>query len=576
MAGNHRSKYGIKRFPAKATDIEIELACYRHNKLYRQESDKVFPAVEHFINAVRMLYTNEQLTWNSWTEEHAFSFVNDKFAVIWGPGSASKSNDYGCFVVVDWWADPANTYTAVCSTTSAMLQKRIWEAVLRYHSYHKKNPGTHKRSLTAITLGKGESESDSIKPGIHGFAVLSGTKDESEANIVGVHLPRVRLVVDEMQSTRRAAVDARHNLSKGVEEFKFFGLCNPTSFLNIAGEYSEPFAGWDTVDVDTDVWDTRWGKCYHFDGHKSPAVVDKNGAKKYPYLINQEQIDEAAKDGVDSANYWTYVRGWPPSSGAQHTVLTENACISYGIYEHPTWANNRRMKAATLDPSYGGEDKCPLKIWDCGIATTGIFTAELLETFYLDIKVSDPMPPTHQLATQVKNVCDTYGIEPKYFAIDESATQTSGDMVEEIWKRGIIRVDFGRKPLEGLKNADVSTRCEDEYFNMISSLYLQFAEFARFNHIKGLDKQSAIEICRRVVLPGRPARILDKKEYKKLMGRSPDDGDAAVMLAVILRKAFGVIPGSVNHEMRRQFTAPQQQNDFDIDGSDSNYLDSSL
>jgi len=104
-----------------------------------------------------------------------------------------------------------------------MLEKRIWYSVKHYYALHAGNtPGVLVTSKTGI-INAGDDEKNA-KAGIHGIAVRQGSEEDARSNIQGVHLPFVRLIVDEMQSTRRAAVEARANLSKGCLDFKFFGL----------------------------------------------------------------------------------------------------------------------------------------------------------------------------------------------------------------------------------------------------------------------------------------------------------------------------------------------------------------
>ena len=66
------------------------------------------------------------------------------------------------------------------------------------------------------------------------------------------------------------------------------------------GRFSEPLGGWLSVDPDSSQqWETRGGPargrgcCVFFDGRKSPAITEVGGERKYPFLINQRQIDDA-------------------------------------------------------------------------------------------------------------------------------------------------------------------------------------------------------------------------------------------------------------------------------------------
>lgn len=541
--------YGID-WADDVSPIDIHLRCYRRQDLVRELNGQVMGQAYHLANAIRMLFPTDVLTWHPWLDDHIHIWCANRFFTVWGPAACGKSNDFGLICLVDWISAPEETCTFVCSTSKAMLEKRIWESITRYFNYAKQRhniPGKFSRQRTAIINERDRDEGDEVKAGLTGVAVKQGTVEEAQSNLIGAHLPYVRLLVDEMQATRRAAVEARKNLSKGCVEFKFGGMGNPMSLLDLLGEFSEPVDGWDSINVESTKWKTQYGWCYHFDGLKSPAITEENGARKYPFLINQEQIDNDVQDAgglIDHPDIWTMCRGFPPPEGVANTILTRSI-IKHGRCMEPATWQFKTTTVAGLDPAFTSSgDRCVLSIAKIGKLTEGGRIAiEYQPHIDIQIAASDPRPVSEQIADQVIELCRKYGVKPRHLGVDESGTQSVGDFIEMKGFKGIHRISFQSSPTLLPVSRYNPIPSKEEYKDRVSELWFSIRQFATFNQIRGLDPQAAVEFCERLVWPGAKKAVEPKDKMKERLNHSPDDADAAAIVADVVRQTLGIYPG---------------------------------
>jgi len=538
---------------------------------------RVMGEAYHLANAIRILYPPEALTWHPWLDDHINIWCDGNFFTVWGPAASGKSNDFGLIALVDWFAAPEETCTFVCSTGKKELERRIWESITRYFNYAKQNynvPGKVSKQRTAIINAQDRDLGDEVKAGITGVAVRQGTVEDAQSALIGAHLPYVRLLIDEMQATRRAAVEARKNLSKGCINFKFGGLGNPMSFLDLLGEFSEPVDGWESINVETPQWETRYGRCYHFDGFKSPAITDPDGIEKYPFLINRPQIDRDIKDAgglEDHPEIWTMCRGFVPPEGIANTILTRNM-IRHGCAMEPAIWQYSTTTVAGLDPAYSSNgDKCILAIAKVGkLVKTGRIAIEFMPHIEILIAASDGRTASEQVADQVIEHCKNYGVPAKYLGVDESGTQSTGDFIEMKGFKGVHRINFGSAPTNLPVSRFNPKPSHEEYRDRVAELWFSMRQFVTFGQIRALDPSSAIEFCERLAIPAAKKAVEKKEDMIERLNHSPDDADADAVLLDVVRSVMGIYPGdtetdpgifgfAVNRPRARDFGETEEQ-----------------
>lgn len=588
--GKYRRKYGLD-WPANMSDIQIELTCAKkwREPLFKQAGNLNDPYV-HLLRVVRELFPATgtcPLVISPWTEEHAFDFTTRPFVITWGCASSSKSNDYGCFYVLDWGTDPHKTYSVVATTEKGMLLDRTFESILRYHSHLKGLrigwPGKLSKARLAIINDEDDDDnpaaaSTSTKAQIKGVAVSDGTEDEARAKLQGGHLPYVRQLGDELSQMRKAFMKVRSNLRAGSIDYRFHGLCNPDHLADLAAQHSVPLKGWTSIDtVNAREWETQYGWVRHHNGFQSPAVLEPDGATKYPYLINQGQLDEIIKDAggnEDDPIVWTMARGHPAPQGRQSTVLTPQMYAAYRMGEGVIWrAAPRRI--AFLDPAYTGDgDDCILYPGEVGWASSedgnsaAVLTLLFLDPIKLRIEGSSQALVMDQIASQVIEHSRLLRFGPEEFGVDDSGIQNTGDVLASKFGAGLFRMRNNGVASDLPVSAFDVTPCSDKYYDQITEALYSLRAFAQHGQIRGLVVSAAEDLYnRRVNRKGLKHQAETKKDFKKRMQRSPDRGDAALGLVQVARHVLGFFPGAtvmlgVQHGRFTEDNLPQVGNRF--------------
>jgi len=537
--------YGAEWDVEEEQRVAVELKCYRYPEEVVAMGGTPEEPLNHFRRACRLLF-REHLVWNSWVEARAYAWCYEPFTTHWGCASVGKSNDFGAFALVDFYAAPTETYIPVCSTTKKMLEKRIWASVKHYHALNLgRVPAKLSKTRTAI-IQTDDDDKDDVKCGIHGFAVRQGSEEAAEADIVGVHTKFIALIIDEMQDTRRAAIEARFNLSKGCQVMKVIGLGNPNSTLDLLGEYSTPVDGFDSISVESFKWKTKYGHTYHYDGFKCPAVVEEDGAEKYPFYINQKQIDDDIEiNGADHPKVWVYCRGFPPPSGITPTVLNETMISKFRMMEPTEWAFGYQIFAG-LDPAFtAGGDHCILQPIHVGLDVTDRMVIEFQDYIKIPIDATHELPPIYQIAHSVKRHGESLGFRAQDLTVDETGTQSTGDVIDEVWARGCHKISFGGKPTTISIAKDSPKRADEEYYNRVTELWYQMHEFGRRYQIRGLGLNAAQQFCRRRIVELMPKKRVESKiDMKAWLGHSPDEADACACAISHVREVCGLIAGS--------------------------------
>jgi hypothetical protein len=553
----YRRKYGIDWEP-HLTDPFIDLVAAKH---WREEPychGNLLAPGEHLLRACRALLTRDQFTISPWTEEHAQGWAGEDFLLIWGGASCSKSNDIGLFGLLDWITDPHDTLVAMVSTTRAMLALRSYESVQRYFRILKKHPvyaipGKDSKTAMAIINDEDVDDEATVKASVRGVAVQQGTVEESRANLQGAHMPYVSLILDEGEAIREAAYDARTNLSIGARRFRFVILANPESFTGMTARFAEPVNGWTSVNENTTSWRSVYGLCMHHNGFASPSLTEKDGARKYPYLISQKQIDRVIAEehgNADSPRVYTMLKGWPAPQGISRGVLTEQEAIAFNACEQPVWANEEDVvRLAALDPAFTADgDGCVLRTATLGRVRSGVAVLAYDPPFYVPIMASSSRPVTYQIVDAVRTELLARNVPIGNLACDDSGTQSVADVLTKELGVAVFRCNFAEKasdkPITTLSGDPASMRCK----NMVTEAWMILAEFVRHGQVRGLSVDDVRQLTQRLFRRGEAAataRALEtKREFKKRTGMaSPDEADAASMIALLARDRFGFTPG---------------------------------
>jgi hypothetical protein len=366
------------------------------------------------------------------------------------------------------------------------------------------------------------------------------------------------LIVDEAPGVREALFQACDNLSKNPE-FKCLMMGNAESREDPHGRFSEPIYGWISVDPERDQeWETQGGMaqgngvCVFFDGRKSPAIAEEDGKKRYPFLINQDQIDAALDfyKTPDDPRFWSQSIGfWPPIT-LKRTVLDERLVNNNQVKERATWYTNFTQCAA-LDPSYEGGDRKvfqPFKMGQLGPDEGYRWQIEFGTPVELKISIKEDAEIHYQIVNQCVDLCELLKIPPGRFAIGSSG---EGGGLLSIFRREwgpVVGIEEGGAVSDRpISNTNPKACCE-EYDRVVTELWFAVREFAVNGCLRGMPDEALREFyTRRWDIQNHKVRLETKKELKNHFRRSPDYGDVCGFCIELARR-LGAIAGNKKRE----------------------------
>lgn len=492
----------------------------------------------HAVNAANMLWRQkgkEVFQWHPDLEtalEEYCSVVSRGETLVTGPASGGKTFGAALYAVLSLICDPQNTGLLVCSTTLGGLKLRLWgdirKLVLSIRQYSEFQTLNLVDSLTCVQSDKGNP-----KRGIYGVAVAEGNETKAMDKIIGFHPPRLFVIVDELTAVSWAIIDALTNLFTGKRKAHFIGIGNATSIFDSHGKMCEPKDGWNSVTVESARWETaRGGTCLHFDGFKSPNVVA--GKIIYDFLLTREDIALTAKnDGENSPGMWRMRRGFWCPEGTVSTVLSEPLINNFMCMAKAVWEATFTMHAG-LDPAFEGGDRCILRFGKAGKDAAGKDVLELGDIVNIkpDATKFQQRPLEYQIADQVKRECEARGVEVVNFSMDITGAGAGlAAIISEEWGYGFHKTHFATKPSDYPAGPTDQRPCHEVYKNKVTELWYSVRQSVMSYQIKGLDAETALELCSRRYTAEGKICVESKGDMKSRPGaKSPDNADAVAVL----------------------------------------------
>lgn len=563
--GDYKRRHGLD-FPADLLDVQIDLLCWKHFAEPEYKAGNITNPHELFISAIRskvggvQVLTPDELSLSEWTVDLIYHYTHEENLVVWGAASSGKSWTGGLLALMDWYVDPLATITLLASTSKEALLKRTFASVVHYHRLFRYKgllfPGVETPSRVSITMSDAAGES-SMKTGIFGIAVKEGPVAEAVGRIRGCHSEYVRFWADEMGQMPAAVWDPRlrYNMRVGTKSCKCIGLTNIDSLDDLAGRNSEPIGGWGTVNIDTKTWKTRAGRVLRFDGFKSPAILEPDGEKKYPYLLNKKMLEGmiAEEGGNEQApGIMTMVRSWPPDVNARPVIVSATETVKWGMRATagavpPRWSRPPTVVAG-LDGSAGG-DTIALQFILVGIDDQGKWTLWFEPEEAVPVKAgTGALPVLEQVANYCMPRFGIMGLQPRNFAADDSAAQGVCDYFARIWSPALLRFNFGARAGELPVSAFNPAPARERYADTATELGFLFREYGQYGQIKNVGPKALKQLTsRETIHRGGRLALLDKRTYKKNTGqKSPDEMDAGGMALGVVRYIIGLAPGATD------------------------------
>lgn len=560
---------------ARFSDLELELYCYRHGRTPEQGG---LGRAGHFRKAAEILWpihkdSPKQFIWHPWAEkmntvchEHPVTKEPYPHVGVSGCGSSGKTDFGAVYGLINWMCDPMNTLVLCTSTDLKASRKRIWGSVVEY--YQPLASGMPAKLVDSMGILRTDDGSG-VFSDKRGIALIAGEKKkEKEAigKLIGSKNKRVILIADELCELTQAILDAAFSNLSTNPFFQIVALANFKSRYDPFGIFTEPADGWDSVTVEDAEWQTRYGWCLHFDGMKSPNILE--GKDVWPIYSGKTLAKNKAEMGVNSALFWRMCRSFESPIGIDDVIYSESDLAVGQASAEPIWYSPPTPIAAA-DPSYtNGGDRFILWLGKLGQDRDKkwILYFDKFMPLFDDATKAKQRTRAFQMADQIVTHCTAYGVTPRNFGLDVTAGGGSvADVIEEVWGRGIWRVDFSGAATDRTMSATNPKTAKEAYSNRVSELWHVGLEFLKHGQLKGIKLDQAREMKARKYetikgAEGLRIRVESKRDMKLRLSFSPDIADASfVLLDLARQKGFRAggaagTPGAVTSfkELARQ------------------------
>lgn len=572
MPTSYKVRHGID-WPIGMHDVMCDFVYGKKWREFQARGDeiKVEPWVP-YLNAMKTVY-GDAFKISDWTRDHVKHWVMHQWPIYWGSAACGKSHDVGACVLPDFIVDPHDTITLIGSTTRPMLQKRIWEAILKFLGVFQDWARANGYILPVRVADAGyailnerdkdDAASMAVKAGIHGVALDEGGK------LQGAHMPYVRVIVDELATIRDqdAIVTALANLQI-AKDFKFAAMANPEPWNDPSSAiFCTPVGGIDSVSVESREWETTFGAhVLHDDGFKSPCVLHPELAEEFPFLTSKKHLDTAlkiARGDPNNPSFWKMARGFPLPAGTgvppilDPAIAARNKICEPAVFDVGRW----RGTAEGIDPAWTSNGdgacraRCYLMVDEYGKLYLD-FTGGL-EYMKIDATVIKTKPAVEQLTEQVvagKRV--PFAADFRHTAVDSSGNQGLGSSLKMYaGAYDIMEVNYSDKASPNPPMKFDTRPAEETIADRGTESWVVLARYCEAGMVKGLPEAAknalitrhyAVENDKKTGESYRKKgkdRLESKKDFKpRFNGKSPDEADACALAALIIKEVYGVPP----------------------------------
>jgi hypothetical protein len=480
----------------------------------------------------------EQVVWTPWTElivrELIGTWRKTRFVGVAGSSSSGKSHTVALYGLMSYWADPANTYFIVMSTTKDAARTRIWKSITKLWGQAERMgcPGKLIDSngyIKGLNLKHGLDRNSGImlKP-------AGKTSDGAAAELIGAKNPNVIVAADEFNLLEGGILQAAYQNMTSNERMLFVGMANPDKLTDPFGRLCEPKEGWKSITEDDERWETKYGTCIRLNAEKSPRITDPENFGHLGWMTGEEYLERIARErgGRKSAGYYRFAKAFWCPDGAANSVHNELELVNAGILneDEPAW-DEIPVTLSSLDESFSRDgDQSFAMVGRLGKVQGKDHLHIVCETQLEEDSTNKEVPHTFQIARKWIRLCEDFGVKPGRAIMDNTGGGTPfGHIVDMEWSPAVQKVNFQAKA----SDRTVVFRNEDcGFYNKNSEMWVQTKEYIRGGQITGLSRETLSELVERDyhAKEGRTIRVESKEEAKKRLKKSPDRADAFNML----------------------------------------------
>ena len=468
-----------------------------------------------------------------------------------------NSLNMAIFGLIWWLMNPAERAVIVCSTSLDSMGHRVFGYVLKEWKKIKELGGTKRKNAIYWKYydDKTETWETDESVGIFAKAVKEGPPDRAIADLLGFHpTDGILAIWDELPDMNSGVTTIIPNWINGTKSLKIVGAGNPKEPGDTLYQLAEPIQGWSSIKFGHDKkWKTKYGEALHFDCYDSPAIVEPHREKDLYFFFTKEKIEQQKTllGGANSPLFLRQVRGIYTENADSSTIITPAMAEKFKVYDPVTYAGFGTTTIAALDPSYGqGHDECILRFAKIGYNTNAKHILDFMgepAIHSLHSNTADKEPIEYQIATQVIQLCNQYGVHPNNLAVDAWGTGSGiAAMISKYWSDAFLKIVPVGPPSDRFVDHTRVQKAIDIYDRKATELAFSMRYFIQAGQIKGLDKLSVMQLCnRRFDTKGKKIAIEQKDDFRKRnrtanftkMG-SPDRADTACIMLELARQRF--------------------------------------
>lgn len=556
--------YGIP-FPRGTSQLVKELIAFKVSLTDRHFASIKKPYI-HLLNIVRKLWptsidiykdTKYGRIYNTYFLDVIRACCTFQHVGFTGPASCAKTFGASVYNLVMYYSEPNGTLGMISTTSGGASERRIWADIQRLHREAKfaenniEPIGEVVSYLKCLVFDyeKSTEQSDrntrDMRNSIQVIPIAQDSKgDEALNTIMGSKNKRVIWTIDEMPAMNDGVDRPCANLESNPF-FQSIILGNAQYKTDAHGLACEPKDDWGSVDsTKSSRWISKTGrKIYFFHGECGPNDDEKiqlNEIKTkndfpFPYLSNKLVREAVAFErgrgdtelGKQTIDYIRFCIGFWAGDSATSRVLSEQFVKRFAADERQElWGHGSRRTFAGFDPAFtSGGDACSLTFAEYGLDISGE-PQIAFETQSLEIRpaVSDREEYELLVAKEVVKECRKRKVTPTDFCLDIS--NDGGKMLQA------IQDEWG---LRGQKAYSSNEKSSDErYDNKVTQYWFSVPDLLGSGKCRGFNLASNYfkDLSQRMysATTKNSVAVEKKKEMKKRIRRSPDNGDSMAYL----------------------------------------------
>ena len=480
-----------------------------------------------------------------------------------------NSFSIGVWLYLDWRRDPQNTNVQIVGPSEKHLKLNIFSHLVNLH-----NSCTIPNNAVVTEMCIAMDPHD-LYAGIKGVVIPKGkasagrlqgakVKNRATPHPTFGNLTRLRVFIEEAENVNVGIWEDTKNLAVNpASHYRCVAAYNPKDRASQVGIRAEPIGGWGQIDIEhAHEWDSKRGyKVLRLDAMQSENILLQT--ELYQGLQTQAGMESiiAESGGVNTAGYFSMVRGWYPEEGLDTTVIPAGL-LKDERFRGEFIFGDEPENVAAIDSALEGEDNAIMSIGRYGMAT-GFKkfpdlqhpSGEIVQfqkangvryfkwVLQVDQTILLPKGRTEEVSDSIVKFARAAGIKPEWMGIDRTGNGAGiHDRVRSLYGDAVHGINGSTSStMMRILVEDSKLPC-DEYNLLYTELWFALKKWIEVEVLKigpAIPSEPLLTELggRRYLQPNsNPKKNLEtKKAFKSRGNKSPDRADTLTILLHVVR-----------------------------------------